>query len=450
MTLLLLLPLSLHSFFSPSLSSHSIFLFLSSETSLASTTVLNLLFTFLFLLSWGVPEKRQSWDPGNVIFGFQSCFAGHLRGSEQVQTLKVNFQLSKKLCSPGEQGSTWLQKLCMCTSHQEDQRIQLSSYSPYPVPRRRLVTMPEVGNVPAYRKYQRGRRCRKVNSWGSVILIQYEFWAVEKNHIMPGLMGHHCYYPVNMLTERRWPTKGALPVLVSAWNPSSSIGSQCLNWKSSYVSLCTVILYNFSAGAWGSYGTGGFQCTSLQQPLSAMPVDQPALLCCWYWNITHCRPHNCIHLLLPKSLDIFCRFCWNAHWGTKHSGIYVAVKQHHWSRLCLLLYYFHCHCVASRAIFSWPKFCPNFCARLLSIGFSSSEKLMSVGPSALRDLKASMQSSGYLLQLGWIFLLTLGTPNFRLQFCSLGCRVLSFLSVYSLAQGLVPDKNCWDRLRGKW
>ncbi|TRZ24045.1 hypothetical protein HGM15179_003097, partial [Zosterops borbonicus] len=90
-----------------------------------------------------VPGKRQSWDPRNAILGFQSSFAGHLRGSEQVQTPEVNFQLSKKLYSPGEQGSTWFQKLYMCTSHQEDQSIQLSSCTPYPMPRRRVVTMPE-------------------------------------------------------------------------------------------------------------------------------------------------------------------------------------------------------------------------------------------------------------------------------------------------------------------
>lgn len=47
MTLLLLLPLSLHSFFSPSLLSHSLFLFLSSETSLAILSIL----PFALLLS---------------------------------------------------------------------------------------------------------------------------------------------------------------------------------------------------------------------------------------------------------------------------------------------------------------------------------------------------------------------------------------------------------------
>lgn len=103
-------------------------------------------------------------------------------------------------------------------------------------------------------------------------------------------------------------------------------------------------------------------------------------------------------------------------------------QQHHWSRLCLLLHCFHCS-VTSRAVFSWPKFCPHFCARLLSTGFGSSEELMSVGTSALRDLKASMQSPGYLLSSGCIFLLTLGTPVLGLQFCFLGCRVLSFFSV---------------------
>lgn len=85
---------------------------------------------------------------------------------------------------------------------------------------------------------------------------------------------------------------------------------------------------------------------------------------------------------------------------------HVAVKQHHWSRLCLLLRYFHCS-VVSRAVFSWPKFCPHFCARLLSTGFGSSEELMSVGTSALRDLKTSLQCPGYLLSSEWIFLLTL-------------------------------------------
>lgn len=196
-----------------------------------------------------MPGKRQSWDPGNVILGFQSCFAGHLRGSEQVQTPEVNFQLSKKLCSPGEQGSTWLQKLCMCTSHQEDQSIQLSSYTPYPMPRKRLATMPEVGNVPAYHKYQRSGRCRKVNSWGE--RDAFPVWILscwKKNHIMPGLMGHPLYHPVTMLTEGSWPPKSVLPVSVRDWNASSSAGSQCLNWKSSYVSLCTVTLYSFSAG----------------------------------------------------------------------------------------------------------------------------------------------------------------------------------------------------------
>lgn len=74
---------------------------------------------------------------------------------------------------------------------------------------------------------------------------------------------------------------------------------------------------------------------------------------------------------------------------------------------------------------------------------------MSVGTSALRDLKTSMQCPGYLLSSGWVFLLTLCTLDFRLKFCSLGCRVLSFLSVYTLAQDLAPDKNCCGRLRGK-
>lgn len=159
----------------------------------------------------------------------------------------------------------------------------------------------------------------------------------------------------------------------------------------------------------------------------------------WY-NITHCRPHLCIHLLLPKCLDVSCRFCWNAHRGMEHKGIHVAMKQHHWSRLCLLLRYFHCS-VASSAVFNWPKFCPHFSSRLLSTDFGSSEELMLVGTSALRDLKTSMQCSGYLLSLGWIFLIILCTPDFRLQFCSL-CRVLSFLSVHPLTWDLVPDKNC--------
>lgn len=124
------------------------------------------------------------------------------------------------------------------------------------------------------------------------------------------------------------------------------------------------------------------------------------------YNITHCRPHLCTHLLLPKSLDILCRLCWKAHWVMEHNGTHVAVKQHHWSRLCLLLRYFHCS-VVSRAEFSWPKFCPHFCARLLSTGFGSSEELMSVGTFALRDLKTSLQCPGYLLSSEWIFLLTL-------------------------------------------
>lgn len=74
---------------------------------------------------------------------------------------------------------------------------------------------------------------------------------------------------------------------------------------------------------------------------------------------------------------------------------------------------------------------------------------MSVGTSVLQDLKTSMQCSGYLLLVGWVFLPFLCMPEFRLQFCSLRCRVLSFLSVYNLDRGLVPDRNCWHRLRGK-
>lgn len=170
MTLLLLLPLSLHSFFSL----HSLLIpssfFLSSETSsLARTTILLILpFSLLFSPSFAL---RSSWE--RSVMGSLEC---HTLLSELLcrpfmrkwvsATPEINFQLSKNLCSPGEQGSTWLQKLCTCTSHQEDQSMQLSSYTAYPVPGKRLVTMPEVGNVPAYHKHQHSGKRRKVNSWG--------------------------------------------------------------------------------------------------------------------------------------------------------------------------------------------------------------------------------------------------------------------------------------------
>lgn len=63
---------------------------------------------------------------------------------------------------------------------------------------------------------------------------------------------------------------------------------------------------------------------------------------------------------------------------------------------------------------------------------------MSIGTSVLRGLNTSVQCPGYLVVVGWVFLPFLCMPDSRLQFCSLRCRVLSSLSVYTLAQDLVP------------
>lgn len=53
-----------------------------------------------------------------------------------------------------------------------------------------------------------------------------------------------------------WASSTREPVSVRDWNASFSAGSQYFNWKTSYVSLCTVTLYSCSAGTYGSYGMG--------------------------------------------------------------------------------------------------------------------------------------------------------------------------------------------------
>jgi len=41
-------------------------------------------------------------------------------------------------------------------------------------------------------------------------LLQCEFWVVEKNHIMPGLMGQPLCHPVTVQAESSWPPRSAL------------------------------------------------------------------------------------------------------------------------------------------------------------------------------------------------------------------------------------------------
>lgn len=44
---------------------------------------------------------------------------------------------------------------------------------------------------------------------GKMKLLQCEFWVVEKNHVMPGLMGQLLCHPVTMLTGSSWPPMSA-------------------------------------------------------------------------------------------------------------------------------------------------------------------------------------------------------------------------------------------------
>lgn len=162
MTLLLQLPLSLHSLFSPSLStcSHSLFFFLSSETySLARTATFlspcSSPLVFVLRNTWGRsligslergtllsellcrPFRRKHMQPQKLIFSWARNFA--LQGNKEVHDSK-GFGQAPAI-----------------------KKIETVSCTPYPVPGRRLVTMPQVGNVPAYHKHQHSRGCRKVN-----------------------------------------------------------------------------------------------------------------------------------------------------------------------------------------------------------------------------------------------------------------------------------------------
>lgn len=144
-----------------------------------------------------------------------------------------------------------------------------------------------------------------------------------------------------------WPRSTREPVALRNWNASSSAGSQYLNWKTvmchSALWCCTASLLEllcwceetFLFPVWQFAATDvSYACTSACSALLlVIPVTHGLCVLLYHYSL-----HNlcCAHLLLLKNLDtLLCRVCWTAQRDTEHNGIYEAVMQHYWSRLCL-------------------------------------------------------------------------------------------------------------------
>lgn len=210
MTLLLLLPLFLYSFFSPSLPSPFPFPLL--KLLLWLGPPFSLFFPLpcfsLLLLSWEVPGRGWSWDPGTVMLCFQSCFAGLLRGSEQVQPQNLIFSWARNFALLGNKEANDSKSFVYALGI-----MKIKSFSCLAI----LICRKETTNciwggkmfLHATSISTAGGPERLVLE-GRMKLLQCEFWAVEENCIMSVLMGQPLCHPITLLTESSWSAVNAL------------------------------------------------------------------------------------------------------------------------------------------------------------------------------------------------------------------------------------------------